>query len=300
MKEDFSEFADWILPSRSFYIERHLASTMIAAHWHDHVELNLLLDGSMTYLFDGRQEQVDAGRLVLFWAAIPHQTIRVSVPAPLVCIYLPLVDFLALPLDPSVRQAVMQGAFFKDPHATPIHALAADRWLADWTSGKEIRQQLAYEEIKLAVRRLCLDQLNPSAVSARVPHPLSQAVAHTQTLTEAINLRFAEPLTLTALAASANIHPATANRAFRDVLGISMMEYLTRYRLARAMQLLVETDHAILTIALDVGFGSLSRFYDAFKSRSGVTPRQFRRAARGQDTPAIPQIASRETQEDEA
>lgn len=280
MREEFSEFNDWVLPSKTLFVEQHMASPMAAAHWHDHVELNLLTGGGMTYFFDGRQEHVEAGRLVLFWAAIPHQTIAVTDLAPLICIYLPLTDFLALPIDPSSRQAIMQGAFLRGGEGCAAGLGLVETWLADWQSRSEVRRQLVQEEIKLAVRRLILDQADRSIATDRVGPPVSQAVGHVQRLTEVINARFGEPLTLSALSAFAGVHPATANRAFREVLGLSVMDYLARVRLARAMQQLVETDSAILAIALDSGFGSLSRFYDVFKDRVGVTPRQFRLATR--------------------
>ena len=78
-----NEVDDLTLARGDFLIERHIATAMPAAHWHDHVELNLLLEGEMTYLFNGRREEVEAGRLVLFWAAIPHQTITITITPPL-------------------------------------------------------------------------------------------------------------------------------------------------------------------------------------------------------------------------
>ncbi len=249
---------------------------MAAAHWHDHVELNLLLDGSMTYLFNGRQEHVEAGQLVLFWAAIPHQTIVVTSNAPLICIYLPLVDFLGLPIEQSMRHAIMQGAFVRERSPRQATASAAVQWNGEWETGGELRRQLILDEVKLAVRRLVLDQAETPAIVSRTGLPHNRAMRLSQLLTEVINQRFAEVLNLTRVARLAGVHPATANRAFRNVLGISVMEYLTRYRLARAMQRLAETDDGILEIALDCGFGSNSRFYDIFKRRTGTTPRQFR------------------------
>ena len=77
----------------------------------------------MTYLFNGRQEQVEAGRLVLFWAAIPHQTIAVAENAPLICLYLPLVDFLGLPVDRKARQSIMQGSFLAQANQETMDAL---------------------------------------------------------------------------------------------------------------------------------------------------------------------------------
>lgn len=266
--------------SRSFLIERHIATAMGAAHWHDHIEINVLLNGNMTYLFNGRQEKVEVGHPALFWAAIPHQTIAVTPQAHLVCIYLPLVDFLAMPVDKASRQAIMQGAFMTQRSLEKIMPVLAAQWNEEWLSGNASRRQLVVEEVKLAVRRLVLDEVDARRPSTQAAPGKNPSMRHAQTLTDLINIRFAEPLTLTSLSTLANVHPTTANRAFRAVLGISAMEYLTRYRLARAMQRLAETDDPIVEVALESGFGSNTRFYDVFKQRTGTTPRQFRLAVR--------------------
>jgi AraC family transcriptional regulator, melibiose operon regulatory protein len=277
MTDHFNESSEWKGSPRGFLIERHTADAMSAAHWHDHVEINLLLDGAMTYLFNGRQETIEAGRLVLFWAAIPHQTILVTPEAPLICIYLPLADFLALSIDKKVRQAIMQGAFVVEPHRREATSLVVAAWVKEWAGDDPMRRQLIAEEAKLRVRRLILDHADGQGSSvATTVTPVSPAIRHSEVLTDLINRHFSEPLNLAELGRRANVHPTTANRAFRDVLGISVMEYLTRYRLARAMQRLAETKDSILEIALDCGFGSSSRFYDIFKQRTGTTPRQFR------------------------
>ena len=277
MTNHFNESSEWKGSPRGFLIERHTANAMSAAHWHDHVEVNLLLAGAMTYLFNGRQERVEAGRLVLFWAAIPHQTILVTPEAPLICLYLPLADFLALSIDKTARQAIMQGAFLVEPQCRETTSPVVSAWVEEWDEGDPVRRQLISDEAKLRVRRLILDHADDQAASvAAKTTPVSPAIRHVEVLTDLINRHFSEPLSLADFGRRANVHPTTANRAFRDVLGISVMEYLTRYRLARAMQRLAETEDSILEIALDCGFGSSSRFYDIFKQRTGTTPRQFR------------------------
>jgi AraC family transcriptional regulator, melibiose operon regulatory protein len=259
-----------------FLIERHIADAMSAAHWHDHVEINLLLEGRMSYLFNGRQEQVEAGRLVLFWAAIPHRTVDVAPGAPLICIYLPLVDFLSLAIDRDVRQAVMQGRFLAAPRPGPEDVILLPRWVEEWQTGNAARRRLIADEAKLRIRRLVLDVLDAPQVTATQQPAGQAAVRRAETLTELINAHYAEQLTLTHLANLAGIHPSTANKTFREILGISVNEYLTRYRLARAMQRLADTDDPILQIAFECGFGSSSRFYDLFKHRTGMTPKLFR------------------------
>lgn len=265
-----------------FLIERHIADAMSAAHWHDHVELNFLLEGHMTYIFNGRQECVEAGRLVLFWAAIPHRTIAVTPDAPLICIYLPLVDFLSLPIERGVRQSIMQGRFSADAIPYSADALVLPQWVDDWQHGDAARRQLILDEVKLRIRRFVLDVPDDHHAIARQPAPpaVNTAVRRTEILTDLIHAHYSGPASLPMLAELAGIHPSTANKIFRSVLGIPVNEYLTRYRLARAMQQLAETNAPILQIAYDCGFGSSSRFYDVFKRRTGTTPRLFRSSLR--------------------
>ena len=269
---------EWIGSRGKFLIERHRATAMAAAHWHDHVEFNLLLEGHMTYLFNGRRERVEAGRLVMFWAAIPHQTIAVSDHAPLVCIYLPFVDFLALPIDRDARQSIMQGAFLSERQRETADAILVPRWEQDWRSGNETRRRLVVDEIRLRMRRMILDTAEIQGLARPVlpAAPAGQAVRHVELMTSLINEHYANPLSIPELAKLAGMHGSTANKAFREVLGISVNEYITRRRVARAMQRLSDTDDPILQIGFDCGFGSTSRFYELFKERMGITPRQFR------------------------
>ena len=268
------------LAGTSFAIEQHIAGAMDAAHWHDHIELNLLVAGEMTYLFNGQLERVEAGHLVLFWAAIPHQTIAVEPGSPLICIYLPLAEMLSLPVERATKQAVMQGSFIVAAEPDGIDISIAARWVKDWSDGSEAMRHLVAEEVKLRIRRLLLSPLAARPMAVRPTGGAGQGNMHrAEVLIELINRHYAEPLTLPKLAAMAGIHQSTAAAAFRAVLGISVTEYLTRYRLAQAMHRLADTSEPILDIAFSTGFGSASRFYDVFKRRSGRTPKQFRQAA---------------------
>jgi AraC family transcriptional regulator len=91
-----------------------------------------------------------------------------------------------------------------------------------------------------------------------------------------------EPLALEALARQAGLSLFHYLRVFGAVLGVTPHQYLVRCRLRQAAQLLAEAeDRAITEIALDVGFADLSNFVRSFHRAAGVSPRAFRRAARG-------------------
>lgn len=70
-------------------------------------------------------------------------------------------------------------------------------------------------------------------------------------------------------------------RLFANVLGVTPHQYLVRSRLRHAARLLADQDGPITAIAYDVGFGDLSNFVRTFHRAAGVSPGDFRRAARG-------------------
>jgi AraC-like DNA-binding protein len=70
-------------------------------------------------------------------------------------------------------------------------------------------------------------------------------------------------------------------RLFGKVLGVTPHQYLVRSRLRRAARLLADDARSITEVAFGVGFGDLSNFVRTFHRAAGVSPRAFRRAARG-------------------
>ena len=90
-----------------------------------------------------------------------------------------------------------------------------------------------------------------------------------------------EPIDLDGAAREAGLSPFHFLRLFRDVLGVTPHQYLVRARLRHAARLLADEERSITDIALDVGFADLSNFVRTFHRAAGVSPRGFRRAARG-------------------
>jgi AraC-like DNA-binding protein len=90
-----------------------------------------------------------------------------------------------------------------------------------------------------------------------------------------------EAIDLERVAGAAELSPFHFLRVFADVLGVTPHQYLVRSRLGRAARLLAEDARAITDVALDVGFGDVSNFVRSFRRAAGVSPRAFRRAARG-------------------
>ena len=88
-------------------------------------------------------------------------------------------------------------------------------------------------------------------------------------------------LTLPKLAESVHCSVNHLSQVINSGFGMSFFDYLNRYRIEHAKELLTQVagqGNAILNVAFTVGFNSNSAFYAAFKKYVGQTPAQFRRA----------------------
>ncbi|HVO09043.1 MAG TPA: AraC family transcriptional regulator [Burkholderiaceae bacterium] len=90
-----------------------------------------------------------------------------------------------------------------------------------------------------------------------------------------------QALDLQRLAAQCGLSAYHYLRVFAHVLGVTPHQYLVRSRLRSAARMLAEGERSVTEIALDAGFADLSNFVRSFRRAAGVSPREFRRAARG-------------------
>ena len=93
-----------------------------------------------------------------------------------------------------------------------------------------------------------------------------------------IHTRYMEDLTADALSREVFVTPQYLSRLFSRYLGCSVYEYLTKFRLSKAKELLVShRGRKIQDIAQDVGYTDASHFVLMFRKMTGMTPSEFRK-----------------------
>lgn len=92
-----------------------------------------------------------------------------------------------------------------------------------------------------------------------------------------IEERIQEKLNVEMLAEGIHFSRYHYQRMFREVVGDSVMAYVTRRKLALAAEELARTDHTVLEVALKYGYDSHEGFTRSFKAYLGVTPTEFRK-----------------------
>lgn len=126
----------------------------------------------------------------------------------------------------------------------------------------------------LAKALLLIVQENQDALSASAP--ASGQMNRIRKMLEYIHQNYAAPITISDLAASANICERECQRCFRKILHLTPMEYVQQYRIQMAGKLLMETKDSILNVGLAVGFANPSHFCKVFKQYMNCTPAGFR------------------------
>ena len=66
------------------------------------------------------------------------------------------------------------------------------------------------------------------------------------------------------------------SQIFRNELGVSPWDYLSRWRVQRARELLATTDKSITAVAAEVGFDDSVYFSRVFRKHAGESPQAYR------------------------
>jgi AraC-like DNA-binding protein len=140
--------------------------------------------------------------------------------------------------------------------------------------GSLIAQQLAYTMLIQALRLHLSDTAStgPGWLSALSDKHMSIALA-------AIHGDPGYPWTLQSLAGRVGMSRSVFALRFRDKVGDTPMEYLTRWRMLLAADRLKTSSEGLSTIAQSLGYDSGSAFGKAFRRIMGCSPRQYTKAS---------------------
>lgn len=138
----------------------------------------------------------------------------------------------------------------------------------------------AVQQLELCVYQLLLEiahqrdrtpLLNPEGpADHRQYQPIEPALAY-------ICEHYKEDIRVSALARSCLMSESYFRKQFTRSMGMGPLEYVNRYRVHRAMNLLCTTTDSIQSIAVRSGYSSIAAFNRNFKHLTGLSPGDWRR-----------------------
>lgn len=98
-----------------------------------------------------------------------------------------------------------------------------------------------------------------------------------KTVLEYIEQHYASSIKLEDLADVANMNPKYFCRFFRSITHQTPIDYVNRYRVEKAAQMLYGTGLPVTDICMECGFSDSSNFIKVFRKYKGMTPKQYRK-----------------------
>jgi YesN/AraC family two-component response regulator len=142
------------------------------------------------------------------------------------------------------------------------------------------------EQLEAFLARLCseLDTERAPRLSAALPAESAgpDVLPHAYVLRRArefIAMHYAQSLSLEQLAGQVALSPPYLSRIFRQEMGCTYIEYLTRVRVEAAKRLLRTTTLSLAEISAAIGYQNPNYFSTLFKAREGLTAGAYRRGA---------------------
>ncbi len=289
LREDGLEILQYDFEEYPIYIRRGLLSTYpdygAASHWHEDVELILILEGEMTYQVNGASVVLRKGEGIFVNAGQLHFG---HSPKRREC------DFLCIVFHPSIlcsASEVERSYIFpvtKNVDVPYVHLTPKVPWqrqLLKLVAGA-VRHKETKDDYFLSVLADFFQMwallyghiANPSFAEAAEGPDLSVVKAMVVFIQE----NHSRDISLAEIAAAGSVGQSKCCRLFQQYLGKSPVRYVNTYRLNRGALLLRQTNLTVTEIALQVGFGGASYFTACFHKHFGQQPLAYRKQhARG-------------------
>jgi AraC-like DNA-binding protein len=230
-------------------------------HYHERACLSVMLGGAFTEHIGRRVIECAGAGVLLKPPGEPHRD--------------EFSGSVQVIVEPSDNAALRLGA-----SGTMFQRIAYRRSLiATAIAGRIAREVQGFDPFThLAVEGLTLELLASELRAGRGPLASARPPAWLARVRDRIDDGLRVPA-LADLAVDAQVHPAYLARTFRRCYGVSIGQYARKVRLDWVARQLAETTEPLSAIAFRAGFADQSHLTRVFRSRWGVTPRQYRLAA---------------------
>ena len=271
-------------------VRTHTRYTDFPLHRHNYLEMMIVLSGSITNRIGTDTITLGAGDILVMNKHVTHSVDRADTADLGVNVILP-DDFI------DSLKAELAGTVFSELAEQNSRTDGSGIYLA-FSAGENKRianviENLLYEvlnnstnvQIKRYTMALLFDYLSEGAdsllrIASRMP---DKDGVRRATIAGYINTHY-KTATLNELAGITFLSVPYLSKKITEYFGKSFKELLVEERMARARELLVESDMAVMDIIRAVGYENDSYFHRSFKKSFGMTPLAARKTAQNSKT----------------
>lgn len=176
---------------------------------------------------------------------------------------------LSQPMRLQLSEIIKEGnTVFALPYNLPYQEDMKKRSSFPFGADQMIRLQL-----ELLLIRLIRSKSSETPIVTQV---FGDAPTYLEEIRHYIDENFCQNIRLDDLCVLFTTNRTTLCNQFRDVYGVTIIDYINQLRIRKAKALLREEKHNATQIAFQLGFSSLHYFSQTFKKYEGITPTEYR------------------------
>ena len=263
-----------------------LESYAVAWHWHEEFEYILAVQGPLNVNVGKTRLTLQTGQGVLINSGVLHAVEQAGTSGAMLHsgVFHPrLVGGMdTIFWQKLIRPLLQPGApaFFwleeEEPRQRQVLAHLRNAWNAVAEEPFDYENQVRYH-LSAALRLLsiqCADE------KRKVSRQEQIAVERMKQMLRFVEEHYAEELTVERIAADAALSESACLRSFRQVLGITPIQYVKQFRVEKAAELLRSTQLKTGEIGAECGFADGSYFIKTFRELKHCTPMEYRQRFR--------------------
>ena len=272
-----------ILPQESEKLDQieEIFGDKICFHFHNHIEINQVATGKMVYIADGKLLELNPDDMLVVQNRVPHAWRAIA------------EDTFVRHMNISVEGFIQKSDLFRDEKSLCTnlangksvfkingndenHRLMLETFKSAIAEQK--RKEIGYRGIVRSETTKFVFQLGRYAynyVNRSGGKHKDNSVVIKQVL-DYINENLSDDVTLANAAEIAHMNRTYFSVYFKQEMGMGFNDFITKTRMAKAADLLLNTDSKITNIVSDCGYSSVAHFNKVFKSIYFTTPSHFR------------------------
>jgi AraC-like DNA-binding protein len=254
--------------------------------WHRRLELLMPLDGPLRERMGDVVVDLQAGDLLVVDQLKPHQVVdapglhtRVVVLSfDQECVFAPgspPADYAFLVPFHRQREGRPRVLRSGSPLAAEVHGALA-RLLACFFDIEGTHREAGCKAWLLVLLHGLVRAFRGTEVDRPAILRRQEIAARLQPVLDHVRQHYAERLPLATAAALCGMSPGRFGRVFKEAAGMTLVAYVPQVRMARAVELLADTQEPISAIASRLGFSDQSHFDRRFRRWFGRTPSAYR------------------------
>ena len=254
-------------------------------HWHDHLEIALVLEGRGAFLFGRRALPAEPGDVFFIDNSQPHVALAEAGGALRLLLVLFRPELIAGPgcreldlgylapfrIDGRTASARVRGSSALAAALAPVLGELRETWDRHGPAERHLMDATLRRALGLAIRERGASSADAAArAAADRREQIRPVLAY-------VDRHCRESITLDDVAEVVHVSPSRVRHVFKDVTGVGFKEYVTHVRVAEAKRLLLGTDLSVAEIARAVSYTNLHQFYRVFYRSCAMSPGEYRR-----------------------